>query len=257
MRARYIASIIFLILTTLVGSGIIKGIYQLYKQEKKDLDFIKEIKSYHEWASLRKFFDEYSNYKGKENWKVWIIARFYELDAQKTLKFFSALLNDEFEKSNFKSELVEALPLFSDFEDKELVYDLTFDSILLLQKEYFSELNLYEIASTSYYSYYTKITTSVMRDFASYFNLTTEELISKNILKAFTKIIGYIESEESLHMKRIAELCRIPDNRAHQFLMKLLEYYPELGVYNDFTMIFKPSKKIFDFEDIVDFQRFL
>ncbi|MHA1187296.1 MAG: hypothetical protein ACTSXA_09710 [Candidatus Heimdallarchaeota archaeon] len=245
-----------MILTTIIGSTLIFGIFEIVKEKKKDLEFIKEIKHYQEWASLEEIIKEPSKYQGKRKREVWITARLYELNPQKTIKYFSALLNDEFKETNFKSELVKALPIFSDFEDKELVYDQIFDSILILQKEYFSELQLHETRSTSGY-YYLKITPGIMKEFAGFFNLTTDEFISKNTLKAFMRIIGYMEANESLHLKRIAELCRIPDNRAHQFLMKLLEYYPELGNYNDFTMIFKPSKKIFNFEEIVDFERLI
>ena len=248
-----------MILTTVFGLPIIYGIYQTYKQTKKDLEFIKEIKQYQEWASLEEFSNEPSNCQGKEIMKVWLFARFYELDPQKAIKYFSILLNDEIEENNFKTRLIEVLPLISNIEDKELLYDHIFDSILKLQKEYFSELQTQGIIITSSNQYYhaPKITPSIMKEYASYFNLTTEEFVSKNVLKAFMKIIGYLEVNESLHLKRIAELCRISEKRAHQFLMKLLEYYPELGTYDDFTMIFKPSKKIYKFEKIVDFKKMI
>jgi hypothetical protein len=231
-------------------------ISQTYKQKLRDIEFVKEIKQYKKWASLEEVSKKTANYRGSGNWKVWKIARLFELDPQKTIKYFSAMLNDEFDKSNFRTELLEALPLFNNFEDKELIYNQLFDSILLLQKEYFRELQVIEARNTSGY-YIIKITPRIMRKFTYFFNLTTEEFISKNILKAFMMTLGYIETNESLHLKRIAELCRISENRAHQFLMKLLDYYPELGNYNDFTMIFKPSKKIFNFEEIVDFERMI
>lgn len=254
--ARFVAAVIFIVLATLVGTSIILFIYQLYKQKLRDLEFVKKIKQHNEWASLEKVTKETANYRGNGNWKVWKTARLFELDPQKTIKYFSAILNDEFDKSNFQTKLLEALPLFNDFEDKELIHEQLFDSILLLQKEYFRELQIQETRNTSGY-YIIKITPKIMRKFTYFFNLKIEEFISKNILKAFVMTIGYLETNESLHLKRIAELCRISENRAHQFLIKLLHYYPELGNYNDFTMIFKPSKKIFHFEEIVDFERMI
>jgi hypothetical protein len=226
----------------------------LLKTSKRELILFSELKEINDWDRLLSVYNEPPvKIASLSNYQDWAVRKMIEVDPSKTLKYFSKIMDEEFERGKFGSNLIKIMSYLVKRIDRDLIYEQIFDSLLVIQKEYYRVQQLTPFKYGSSYTTYNPVK-SKMVSFATMFGFKTlGDFITFNILNTFVKIYDDVEPNQPIHLKRVAELCRVSEEKIHLVLEQLLMQYPELGKYKEFEMLFIPSKEIVNYETIVDF----